>query len=150
MTANTALDQVKALKAERRAHEQAISLIDQQLREIRHLLGNDLAPHFSRGRDGATRPARVPRPWTGAGSRSEDRVLAALGEREPQTTSELKRLGTTIPALLPKMVRRGVLVRRRVEASNGSAYGKPGYLYARSAAALPPDEEDASADTGAG
>lgn len=144
------VQQIKVLVAERRDHEQAVTRIDQQLREIRTALGvgGEVPAKVARQRRSQpTTTTRQARRWTGEGSGTEARILEALAEHEPQSTTELKRIGTTVPQLLKTMVDRGVLFRRAAE-SNGHGT-KPLFWYARSEAAFPrefsADEEAASA-----
>lgn len=148
-----AIQQVKALVTERRDHEQAIIVIDQQLAEIRKALGMGADP-VAPLRRRSPRTGTPSTTWTGEGSATEQAVLAALAAREPQNTAELKAISATVPQLLTLMVNRGVLVRCPVTHNgNGADRGRRRYVYARSEAALAPyraaidEEEVASALT---
>lgn len=126
-----ALAQIKALLTERQDHERAIVGIDHQLAEIRRVLGIDATPEKPiNGRRVSSRT------WTGEESGTQKAVLRALAEREPQTVKQLEAAthSTTVAALLPHMLARGEVFRRRAYRSESIANRT--FVYARSTAAL--------------
>ena len=125
------LGDLQLLITQRQEHVTAIALIDEQLSKARKALSVIVAPDSRTVH--SVQITRRPR-WTGDGSLTKDRVLAALAKREPMTREELAAevQATTLPMLLPQMVKAGELFVTQSRDKRGQR-GKGLYLYARSA-----------------